>query len=156
MAVTIAPRTTSRPARVLRADVKREGPSYRAFQLLYLTYFFIPLVAGFDKFFGYLVSWSSFLAPAIGNSTAASGFLKTMGVVEIALAVAVAMNPRRWGWAVCGWLWLGIINMLLIPGHFGIALCLFAMSCGAAALTHLAKAHETDVDTEVDISEDVV
>lgn len=132
------------PAEILRSDIAQGARSVRAFDLLYVAYFVTPLIVGFDKFFGYLVNWPGFLAPALVNAFggATGGFLRGVGALEIALALLVSTNPRIGGMVAAAWLWLGVINMLMIPGHFGIALSLLALSCGALALTELARQRE--------------
>ena len=56
-----------------------------------------------------------------------------MGVIEIA-ALPVALKPRFGGYVVAAWLWGIIVNLLLVPGYFDIALRDFGLSLGALAL----------------------
>lgn len=113
-------------------------PAYKAYKLLQVCFVLAPLIAGADKFFNYLVNWSVYLAPVVTDVIAAETFMKIVGVVEIAAACIVAINPRIGGLIVAVWLWGIIANLLLIPGYFDIALRDFGLSIGALALSFLS------------------
>lgn len=49
-----------------------------------------------------------------------------------------AAAPRLGGRVAAAWLCLGAVNLLLIPGHYGVVLCLVALAVGATALSFLA------------------
>jgi hypothetical protein len=124
-------------------------PAYQAYQLLHVGYAVLPLVAGLDKFFGRLVNWEVYLAPAVPQmlGITAHTFMMAVGVVEIAAGVLVALKPRYGGYVVALWLWGIIANLLLIPGYFDVALRDFGLSLGALALARLG--HEFDRTTPV-------
>jgi hypothetical protein len=62
-----------------------------------------------------------------------------VGVIEIAAGVLVAVRPRIGAYVVTLWLWGIIVNLLLIPGFFDIALRDFGLSIGALALARLSQ-----------------
>jgi hypothetical protein len=50
----------------------------------------------------------------------------------------VAASPAIGGFVVAFWLWGIIVNLLLIPGYYDVALRDFGLSLGALALARLA------------------
>jgi hypothetical protein len=62
-----------------------------------------------------------------------------VGVIEIVAGVVVALRPRFGGYLVAVWLWGIILNLLLIPGYYDIALRDFGLSLGALALARLSE-----------------
>jgi hypothetical protein len=65
--------------------------------------------------------------------------MSMIGVVEIGAGVLVVLKPRIGAYVVAGWLVGIIINLLLIPGHFDVALRDFGLSLGALALARLSS-----------------
>jgi hypothetical protein len=53
----------------------------------------------------------------------------------------VALRPRIFSYVVAAWLWGIILNLLLIPGYFDVALRDFGLSLGALALGRLSSEH---------------
>jgi uncharacterized membrane protein HdeD (DUF308 family) len=53
-----------------------------------------------------------------------------IGVVEIIAGILVAIKPRIGAYVVCAWLLGIVINLLLIPGFFDIALRDFGLALG--------------------------
>jgi uncharacterized membrane protein HdeD (DUF308 family) len=82
-----------------------------------------------------------YLAPAIANLSPFGGhaLMSVIGVVEIGAGVLVALKPRIGAYVVAGWLIGIIINLLLIPGYFDVALRDFGLSLGALALARLSS-----------------
>jgi hypothetical protein len=111
----------------------------QAFQFLYFGFIVAPIVAGLDKFFHLLVNWDQYLAPAIAGLLPLSPhmFMLAVGVVEVLAGIIVAVKPSIGGFVVAAWLWGIIVNLLLIPGYFDIALRDFGLSLGALALARL-------------------
>jgi hypothetical protein len=126
MAQTIA--TTSRPA-------------YQAYQILYIGFIAAPFLAGLDKFTHFLTNWNQYLAPVVERLLPISGhtFMLLVGIVEMAAAVLVAARPRIGAYVVAAWLLGIIINLLLIPGYFDVALRDFGLALGALALARLSE-----------------
>jgi hypothetical protein len=118
--------------------------AYQAYLILYAGFIAAPLIAGADKFFHRLVNWDQYLAPKIAAllPVAPHTFMLIVGVVEIVAAGLVALKPRFGAYVVAAWLWGIIVNLLLIPGYFDIALRDFGLSLGALALARLAQQFE--------------
>ena len=116
-----------------------DSAARQAFQLLYFGFIVAPIVAGLDKFFHLLVNWDQYLAPTIAGLLPMSPhtFMLAVGVVEVVAGIIVAVKPSIGGWIVAAWLWGIIVNLLLIPGYFDIALRDFGLSLGALALARL-------------------
>ncbi len=78
------------------------------------------LLAGADKFFDVLATWSMYLSPLAERLLPVSGeaFLRAVGVVEIALGVAILTRWTRLGaYAMAAWL-VGIAVNLAFAAHF--------------------------------------
>jgi hypothetical protein len=115
-----------------------------AYRLLYVAFILAPIIAGADKFLHLLVNWDQYLAPTIARILPVSGhvFMLAVGVVEVVAGLIVAVKPSVGGWVVAAWLWGIIVNLLLIPGYYDIALRDFGLSLGAIALARLARDFE--------------
>jgi hypothetical protein len=122
-------------------SVASTRPAYQAYQILHIAFVIAPVVAGLDKFTHLLVNWDMYLAPTIANLSPISGhnLMLLVGVVEIIAGLLVAVKPKIGAWVVAAWLWSIIINLLLIPGYFDIALRDFGLSLGAVALALLSR-----------------
>jgi undecaprenyl-diphosphatase len=100
----------------------------------------LPVLAGADKFLHLLVNWDQYLAPAIANLTPLGTYLMVViGVVEIVAGLVVFMRPRFGGYLVAAWLLGIIVNLLLIPGYYDVALRDFGLMLGALALARLSE-----------------
>ena len=121
--------------------VTKTRPAYQAYQLLYLGFIVAPLIAGLDKFTHFLTDWDMYLAPVIAGLLPFSGhtFMLLVGVVEIGAAALVALRPQIGAYVVAAWLAGIVINLLLIPGYFDIALRDFGLMLGALALAQLSE-----------------
>ena len=119
-------------------------PAYQAYKLLHIGFVVAPLIAGVDKFFGFLVDWDKYLAPTVASLSPIGGsrLMSAAGVVEILAALIVALMPRFGGYIVALWMWAIIVNLLLIPGYFDVALRDFALSLGALALARLGARYD--------------
>src|SRR3954463_15901674 len=115
-------------------------PVFQAFALLRPGVTIAPIAFGVDKFFDVLTSWQHYLAPGIDSlvpGTAHQAML-AVGVVEIAAGVLVALRPDIGGYVVAAWLAGIIVNLLLLPGFYDVALRDFGLLVGAVALARLA------------------
>ena len=123
----------------VQAAAPSDSAAHQAFQILYFGFIVAPIVAGLDKFFQLLVNWDQYLAPAIAGLLPMSPhtFMLAVGVIEVVAGIIVAVKPSIGGWIVAAWLWGIIINLLLVPGYFDIALRDFGLSLGALALARL-------------------
>jgi hypothetical protein len=108
---------------------------------LHFAYTIAPIVAGVDKFFHWLVNWDQYLAPAVARLAPlpAHTVMLGVGVVEVVAGLLVAFAPRIGAWVVAAWLFGIIVNLLLIPGYFDVALRDFGLALGAIALARLSE-----------------
>jgi hypothetical protein len=118
----------------------------QAFRILQVGFIVAPILFGLDKFVEVLVDWDRYLAPAVTDALPVSGHtaMLAVGVVEIAAGVLVALRPRIGGYVVAVWLWVIIVNLLVVGDYFDIALRDFGLSLGALALARLAEAFPGD------------
>lgn len=116
--------------------------SDQAYQILHIGFTVAPILAGLDKFFHLLVNWDQYLAPVVARMLPFDGhtFMLIVGVIEVVAGLLVLVRPRIGGYVVMAWLWGIIINLLLIPGYYDVALRDFGLSLGALALARLATA----------------
>ena len=77
-----------------------------------------------------------YLAPAISRLSpiGGHGLMQAVGVVEIIAGILVAFKPRIGAYVVVLWLWGIILNLILIPNYFDVALRDFGLSLDALAL----------------------
>ena len=108
---------------------------------LRLAYGVVPIVAGLDKFTNLLVDWKQYLSPLAERvlPLSATAFMELVGVIEIVAGLLVAFRPQVGAWVVAAWLWGIIVNLLLIPNYFDVALRDFGLSLGALALARLSR-----------------
>src|SRR5947209_10843268 len=116
-------------------------PAYQAYQILHIAFIVAPILAGLDKFAHVLTNWDMYLAPAIANLSpiGGHGLMLVVGVIEIVAGILVAIKPRVFSYVVAAWLLLIIINLLILPGYFDIALRDFGLLLGALALARLSR-----------------
>src|SRR5437762_8465388 len=98
-------------------------PAYQAYQILHIAFTVAPLVAGIDKFFHFLVNWDQYLAPTVARMLPVPGhtFMLGVGLIEIIAGLLVAFMPAIGGMVVGAWLCGIIVNLLLIPGYYDVA-----------------------------------
>ena len=123
---------------------RASSPSYQAYQILHLAFIVAPVVAGLDKFFHLLVNWDQYLPTFVNNLVGGHGheLMLGVGVIEIVAGIGVAFKPKIFSYVVAAWLALIIVNLLMIPGYFDVALRDFGLLLGALALARLS--HEFD------------
>lgn len=120
------------------------SPSYQAYLILRTGFTVAPIVAGLDKFFHLLVNWDQYLPASVNNLLGGHGheFMFAVGVIEIVAGLGVAFKPRLFAYVVSAWLLLIVVNLLLIPGYFDVALRDFGLSLGALALARLSSEYD--------------
>jgi hypothetical protein len=136
--------TIPRPGHSAALGVPAADPSRQAFLLLRTVFTVAPIVFGLDKFANVLTDWPRYLAPLVNDLVPGTGqqAMYAVGVVEILAGIAVAVVPRYGALLVAAWLAGIIVNLLLIPAYYDIALRDFGLLIAALALSRLAVAHD--------------
>jgi uncharacterized membrane protein YphA (DoxX/SURF4 family) len=117
------------------------SPAHQAYWILYFGFIVAPILAGLDKFFYLLTNWDQYLPGAVATLSPVQPhtLMLVVGVIEIVAGIGVALKPRIFAYVVAAWLALIIINLLLIPGYFDVALRDFGLLLGALALGRLSQ-----------------
>jgi len=123
------------------AENAESSPAYQAYRILHFGFVVAPILAGLDKFFHLLVNWDQYLPGVVTNISPISAhtLMLIVGVIEIVAGLGVAIKPRIFAYVVAAWLAVIIINLLLIPGCFDIALRDFGLLLAALALGALSQ-----------------
>jgi hypothetical protein len=123
------------------AETRVSTPGYDAYRILHLGFTVAPVVAGLDKFFNLLVDWTQYLPPFVNDLTGGRGheLMLAVGVIEVVAGLGVWFKPKVFAYVVAAWLLLIVVNLLLIPGYFDVALRDFGLSLGALALARLSR-----------------
>jgi hypothetical protein len=123
------------------AELLTSNPSYQAYQILHFGFTVAPIIAGIDKFLHLLVNWDQYLPPVANHMLGGHGheFMYAVGVIEIVAGIGVFLKPKIFAYVVSAWLVLIIVNLLLIPGYFDVALRDLGLALGAFALGRLAS-----------------
>jgi hypothetical protein len=124
----------------------RTDPVFQAFWVLRAGFTVAPIIFGADKFFSLLTDWDGYLAPRLDQLLPGTAHqaMYLVGVIEILAGLIVLVAPRFGGYLVAAWLLGIIINLLLIPGYYDVALRDFGLLLGALALARLATALPAD------------
>lgn len=114
---------------------------YRAFRILQWAFIIAPIIAGLDKFFNVLTSWSMYLSSFVMQiiNYHDREFMMIAGVIEIIAGIGVALKPKIFSYIVFLWLLFIIINLLIKGMYFDIALRDFGLLLGALALGKLSQ-----------------
>ena len=125
-------------------SVSTTRPSYQAYQILRAGFTAAPIIAGLDKFFNVLTNWTQYLSPMAGSilGGASQQFMYLVGVIEIVAGIGVFLKPKIFAYVVAAWLALIIVNLLLIPGYFDVALRDLGLLLGALALGRLSSIYD--------------
>lgn len=123
------------------AGDKTTMAGYQAFRLLQFAFIVAPIVAGADKFMHLLVNWDQYLPAFVNNMLGGHGheFMYVVGVIEMVAGIGVLLRPKIFAYVVMLWLVAIIINLLLIPGYFDVALRDLGLAIGALALARLSR-----------------
>lgn len=121
------------------SEAATQDRARQAFRILQIGFVAAPIIAGLDKFMNLLVDWEQYLAPFIADIIGAGTFMAIVGVVEIAAGIGVAVKPRIFAYVVSAWLAGIILNLLLVPGFYDVALRDLGLALGALALGRLSE-----------------
>ena len=115
--------------------------AHEAYQILHLAFTVAPIVAGLDKFFNLLVHWEQYLPSFVNKMVGGHGheFMMVVGIIEIVAGLGVAFKPKVFAYVVAAWLLLIIVNLLMVPGYYDVALRDFGLALGALALARLSR-----------------
>lgn len=116
-----------------------QDPVYQAYQILHIGFTVAPILFGLDKFLNLMVDWTQYLAPLFANIIPANVFMPLVGVIEIIAGILVFLKPRIGAYVVAAWLLGIILNLLILPGYFDVALRDFGLFLGALALARLSS-----------------
>ena len=117
------------------------SPAYQGYRILQFGFTVAPILAGLDKFFHLLVNWDQYLPGVVAKVSPIPPhtLMLVVGVIEIATGIGVALRPRIFAYIVAVWLAVIIINLLLIPGYFDVALRDLGLLLAALALARLSQ-----------------
>jgi uncharacterized membrane protein YphA (DoxX/SURF4 family) len=123
------------------ADKVESSPAYQAYRILHFGFVVAPILAGLDKFFHLLVNWDQYLPGVVANISPIPPhtLMLIVGVIEIVAGIGVAIKPRIFAYVLAAWLAVIIINLLLIPEFFDVALRDFGLLLAALALGGLSQ-----------------
>lgn len=123
------------------ATAAANSPARQAYRILQFGFTVAPILAGLDKFTHLLVNWDQYLPGVVARVSPVPShtLMLIVGVIEIAAGIGVALKPRIFAYVVAAWLALIIINLLLIPGYFDVALRDFGLLLAALALARLSQ-----------------
>jgi hypothetical protein len=128
----------------LAARIRSADPAEQAFMILRAAFTIAPILFGADKFFHLMVNWDLYLAPALSDPLPFTPhqLMYAVGVIEIIAGLLVAIHPRLGGPVVAAWLIGIIVNLLLIPGFYDVALRDLGLFLAAIALSRLATRYD--------------
>jgi len=138
---------TSETTTTTLAVANRRDPAWQAFALLRTVFTIAPIAFGLDKFFNLLTDWPIYVAPIVTDILPLTGqqFMYIVGVVEILAGLVVLVAPRYGSLLVAAWLAGIILNLLLLPGYFDVALRDFGLFVAALALFRLSAGQRNTV-----------
>jgi hypothetical protein len=90
------------------------------------------------------LNWDKYLAPVLSDPLPFTPhqLMYAVGVIEIVAGLVVAIRPRLGAPVVSAWLVGIIVNLLLIPGFYDVALRDFGLFLAAIALARLATRYD--------------
>lgn len=100
--------------------------------------------AGFDKFLNLLADWGAYVSPLAAQFLPVSipTFMGVVGVIEIAVGVAILAGWTRIGaYVASAWL-LAIAGNLVLAGFLDVAVRDIVMSLAAFTLARFAEVHQ--------------
>ncbi len=116
----------------------------QAFMALQSGLVAVSLIAGMDKFVDLLTNWSAYVAPQLprllGFSSQAVSY--GAGVIEILIAMGIAIWPRVFSNILVGWMGIIILNLLLTGQYFDLILQDFGLAAAAYAFSRLCQIKE--------------
>lgn len=105
-----------------------------------------PFLAGLDKFFNILTDWGMYLSPTVEGLLPISGtaFMRTIGVVEMMVGLAILTRWTRLGSYVAAvWLLAIAANLVTTGMFFDLAVRDVEIAIAAYTLARLTEARQT-------------
>jgi uncharacterized membrane protein YphA (DoxX/SURF4 family) len=99
-------------------------------------------LAGLDKFFGILADWGMYLSPLAERllPVAAPAFMRTVGVIEMAVGLALLAGfTRRGAYVVMAWLLAIAVNLITTGMFYDLAVRDVEIALAAFALARLTE-----------------
>lgn len=121
------------------SNTTSQGCSYQAFQILRIVFTIVPILAGLDKFFNFLVEWELYLSPLFNVFSNDSTTMKVVGIIEIIAGLGVWFKPKIFAYVVMAWLLSIIVNLLLLHQFYDIAARDLGLALSALALARLSS-----------------
>ena len=112
----------------------------------------VPIVAGADKFFNFLADWEAYLNPLALRIVpmSAGGFMRLVGIIEIAAGIIVFMKPRVGGFIVMAWLIAIALQLVLMGQYLDIAVRDLVIAIGGAlTLARLSPFEEKSAEPRI-------
>lgn len=121
-------------------DIEKKGHAYQAYALLKVALVITLALVGLDKFFNLMTHWDIYLSPftmeIFGGH--ALGFIRTIGVVEIIIAVGLYYRTRIFAYVAAIWFILLIFNIILLGRYYDLGIRDFALCLSSFALARLS------------------
>ena len=133
------------PTRISRNKTQTSADAsssvYQAYQILHVGFVVAPIVAGVDKFFNLLVNWEQYVPSFVNRMVGGHSheLMLVAGVIEIIAGLGVLFKPKFFAYVVSAWLLMIVVNLLMIPGYYDIALRDFGLALAALALARLSQ-----------------
>ncbi len=101
-------------------------------------------LAGLDKFFNLLTDWGAYVSPAAAGLLPVSTgtFMGVVGVIELAVGVAILTRWTREGAYVASLWLLGVAANLVLAGYYDVAVRDVVMAIAAFTLARLAEVRQ--------------
>lgn len=99
-------------------------------------------LAGLDKFFGVLATWSMYLSPLAERLLPVSpeAFLRAVGIVEMAVGIAILTRwPRLGAYAMAAWLAAIAVNLALAAHFWDLVVRDLEIAVSAFSLARLTE-----------------
>lgn len=119
-------------------------PAHQAFVVLRTAFVVAPILFGLDKFTNLMTDWDRYLAPVLSDPLPFSPqqAMYAVGVIEVVAGLVVLLHPRLGAVVVAAWLGGIIVNLLLIPGFYDVALRDVGLLLAAVALQRLSTRYD--------------
>ena len=104
-----------------------------------------PFLAGLDKFFNLLTNWGMYLSPTVEALLPFSGpvFMRTVGVIEMAVGLAILAGwTRIGGYVAAAWLVAIAANLVSMGTFFDLAVRDVEIAIAAYTLARMSEVRQ--------------